>query len=182
MQNKQSGNQPDITRRQWLKAVAVGAGAIVASRIAGKANIAANSSQQMATPSSFAKAHRNDASKQKVGNISKLQPVDCLECDSCMPCGYGVDIPGNFRIYNDLLASNSIPDIDRDADTSPEFAHKARKFLHSYDRHVPDAHQSQRCIKCFHCVSGCPQGIFIVNELASLTAIADRLRDWECAH
>ena len=61
-----------------------------------------------------------------------------------------------------------------------DFRRKALGFLRKYDRDIPDRHQSQRCIKCFHCVAECRNMVFIVNELAALTAIADDLRDWEC--
>lgn len=37
----------------------------------------------------------------KVKNIFKSkQKVGCTGCGYCMPCPAGVDIPGNFQIYN----------------------------------------------------------------------------------
>lgn len=172
-------NDRQISRRQWLKRVGAGAVALAVARLAGDAP--ETDAAPVRRPTASAGQVPAAAGRPK-GKVARLEPVECVECDACMPCGYGVDIPGNFKVYNDLLAQGNVPDIYADDPESSAFARKARRFLRVYDRRVADAHQSQRCIRCFHCVSECQQHIYIVNELAALTEIADRLRDWECTH
>lgn len=174
-------NDLRVSRRQWLKRVGAGVAALAVARLAGDApDVEASAAPERMTSAQTASAASGP--ERPKGRVATLEPVECVECDACMPCGYGVDIPGNFKVYNDLLAQNNVPDIYADDPESPAFARKTRRFLRVYDRRVADAHQSQRCIRCFHCVGECQQHIFIVNELAALTDIADRLRDWECNH
>lgn len=170
---------PRYSRREWLKAVAT----LIAPTAAGVAmgttslgNIKASAPNAPATDAASA------SPKRKVCRIEALEAVGCAECDSCMPCGYGIDIPGNFKFYNEMLASGNVPDIDHSDPDSWDFGTKAKTFLRKYDRTIADEHQSQRCIKCFHCVSECRHGVFIVNELAALTRLTDFLLDWECTH
>ena len=155
-----SQDNEKISRRQWLGRVAAvaTAGLAVASTVSCRRDAGA-------------------ATAAMAGDGVIL----CDGCDRCMPCGYGVDIPGNFRYYNGRLAADGIPDLKADR-TTADFRAKAIGYLRGYDRNVPDRHQSQRCVKCFHCVAECPEGVFIVNELAALTALADELRDWECRY
>lgn len=192
-----------MNRREWLKAAA---GAVVAAvaaplSVAGEAAASASDGDSEAA-SGLAGAGNNGASglmkgadigdtgssagsgakRRKVGKIAVREAVGCVECDACMPCGYGVDIPGNFKFYNEMLARGGVPDPETDDVTSADFRRKAIGFLRAYDRRIADKHQSQRCIKCFHCVSECRHGVFIVNELAELTALTDALRDWECRY
>lgn len=156
-----------FTRRRWLKTVLVG--------ICGGTIAPAHGTQPLRTAVPA-------ASTAKVSRISAGKAVACTQCDACMPCGYGVDIPANFKFYDEMLKADAIPDLSSTDRSSSEFRSKAIGFLRKYDRTIPDRHQSQRCIKCFHCVMECREKIFIVNELASLTAITDELRDWECQH
>lgn len=162
----QNHDTPTYTRRQWLKAAAAAlcGAALAPTRAAAQA-------PAPATP---------EQSPVKVSRIAAGKAVACTECDACMPCGYGVDIPGNFRFYDEMLASGMVPDLSSTDRSSPEFRKKAITFLRKYDTTVADRHQSHRCIKCFHCATECRERIFIVNELAALTAITDELRDWEC--
>ena len=169
-----------MNRREWLKAAA---GAVVAAvaaplSVAGEATASASDGDCEA-PLQLAGV---GAKRRKVGKIAVREAVGCVECDACMPCGYGVDIPGNFRVYNEMLAQGGVPDPETDDVTGSDFRRKAIGFLRVYDRRIADKHQSQRCIKCFHCVSECRHGVFIVNELAELTALTDALRDWECRY
>lgn len=192
-----------MNRREWLKAAA---GAVVAAvatplSVAGEAAVSASDGDSEA-PLQLADAKKGGASgrvkgvsigdsessagagakRRKVGKIAVREAVGCVECDACMPCGYGVDIPGNFKFYNEMLARGGVPDTETDDVTGSDFRRKAIGFLRAYDRRIADKHQSQRCIKCFHCVSECRHGVFIVNELAELTALTDALRDWECRY
>ena len=155
-----------FTRRQWLKTVALALCGGTVATAAGAPAVAGT------TPASGTAA-------KKVSRISQGKEVACIQCDACMPCGYGVDIPANFRFYNGMLQAGAVPDLASTDRSSSEFRSKAINFLRAYDREIPDGHQSQRCIKCFHCVMACRERIFIVNELAALTAITDELRDWE---
>lgn len=157
------------TRRQWLAALGAAVGGAAAIKATGA------STPAQATPAPLTRP------AGKVSRIAAGQLVSCNECDRCMPCGYGVDIPGNLSYYNRMHQQGLVPDLSEGVDrSSADFRRKAIGFLRGYDRAVPDRHQSQRCIKCFHCVSECPQRVFIVNELAALTALTDELRDWEC--
>lgn len=161
--------QMKYTRRAWLRAIGTAmAGAAVAPLLRATGNTAGDTTTAGPT------------GRKVVSRIAMLEQVGCTQCDACMPCGYGVDIPGNFRFYNEMLATGGVPDLSDTDRTSPEFRSKAKNFLRKYDRTIADRHQSQRCIKCFHCVSECRSRVFIVNELAALTAITDELRDWEC--
>lgn len=180
-------DEKKYSRRGWLRAVGSAlAGAALAPAVtparlsASPLSPGADAAPAYASTPSGLAPDAPSASPRKVSRIAALQEVACVECDACMPCGYGVDIPGNFLFYNRLLAEGNVPDISDTDRTSPDFRRKAIGFLRRYDREIPDRHQSQRCIKCFHCVAECRHMVFIVNELAALTAITDELRDWEC--
>ncbi len=165
-------HQEKLSRRSWLKGVAAVAGAAAASTFVARAAAAALSAGEHPK----AKAEGKNLSK-----VARLEPVGCVECDRCMPCGYGVDIPGNFAFYNAKLAEGAIPDVDmlENQIGTPEAQRRATRFLRDYSHAVADPHQAQRCIHCFHCVMECPEKIAIVNELAAITALTDRLRDIE---
>lgn len=169
---KTLSEEKKITRRSWLKGVVAVAGAAAASTLAARAASAA----MAAGDQPKVKAEGRNLSK-----VARLEPVGCTDCDRCMPCGYGVDIPGNFAFYNEKLATGAIPDVDKLEEQigSPEAQREATRFLRDYNHAVADPHQAQRCIHCFHCVMECPEKIAIVNELAAITALADRLRDIE---
>lgn len=168
-------NRKIYSRRDWLKAV----GAAVAG-VTGVHLLNAEATGSVPGVSKTVSVAGGDGKRTVVSRIAKLQEVGCMQCDACMPCGYGVDIPGNFRFYNEMLAAGGVPDLSGSDRSSDEFRVKAKRFLRKYDRVIADSHQSQRCIKCFHCVSECRGRVFIVNELAALTALTDELRDWEC--
>lgn len=78
-----------------------------------------------------------------------LQPVPCTQCRYCMPCPYGVDIPGNFDIYN----------------TYYKFADRP-KALWQYNTGMPEEKRASACVRCMKCVPKCPQGIMIPDSLS----------------
>ncbi len=98
--------------------------------------------------------------------------VNCTSCKYCMPCPYGIDIPGIFHHYN-----RSVTDGTFVTDSSTENYRKLRRaFLLGYDRAVPPERQADHCISCGTCLSHCPQSIPIPGELARINRYVEKLK------
>ena len=86
---------------------------------------------------------------QVASRIKAKTKNGCTGCRYCMPCPFGIDIPGNFRIWNDYGMLG-------DKETA-----KAR-----YERQG-DA-RAEFCKKCGKCERVCPQAIKIREDLQAL--------------
>lgn len=98
--------------------------------------------------------------------------VPCTECQYCMPCPYGVDIPGSFSHYNKCVNEGYISVSSQDEN----FAENRRRFLIGYDRKVDKKRQAAHCIGCNQCVSHCPQGIKIPTRLKDIDDYIEKLK------
>ncbi|MFA7009642.1 MAG: aldo/keto reductase [Bacilli bacterium] len=87
-------------------------------------------------------------------SLKKITEVGCTNCQYCMPCTVGVNIPGNFRIFNDYAMYRSEGD--------------AKWHYHDFINKKANA---SLCIECGKCVPQCPQGIDIPNELKRMLTI-----------
>jgi predicted aldo/keto reductase-like oxidoreductase len=72
-----------------------------------------------------------------------LRPIPCTQCRYCMPCPNGVDIPRNFRLYNDGVMYEN-----------PERPRLIYGWLSGDDGAGADA-----CMQCRECEAECPQSI-----------------------
>lgn len=105
--------------------------------------------------------------------IYDLETIPCNECNYCMPCPYGLNIPAVFSHYNKCIEEGNMPDKDpRD----PDYKRARRAFLIGYDRRVPKLRQASHCIGCGQCVPHCPQGIDIPEEMKRVDALVERLK------
>lgn len=104
--------------------------------------------------------------------ILKYPTIPCNDCKYCMPCPYGVDIPGVFVHYNKCLNESNVPKDVKD----PEYDRMRRAFLVGYDRSVPKLRQADHCIGCGTCVSMCPQKIRIPRELHKISEYVEQLK------
>ena len=98
--------------------------------------------------------------------------IPCNDCKYCMPCPYGIDIPGILLHFNKCVNTDSMP-VDRN---DPDYARHRRKFLVGYDRAVPKMRQANRCIGCGECTPKCPQGINIVRQLQRVDRFVEDLK------
>lgn len=104
--------------------------------------------------------------------IMSYKTIPCNDCKYCMPCPYGLDIPGTFVHYNRLLLEGHVLD-DMD---DPNYKKYRREYLVSYDRAVPKVRQADHCIGCGHCVPLCPQSITIPDEMHRISRFVERLK------
>ena len=98
--------------------------------------------------------------------------IPCTGCDYCMPCPYGIDIPGVFQLYNRCVNEGNVPASAED----PNYRKARRAFLVSYDRAVESIRQADHCIGCRQCVSKCPQRIRIPAQMQRVDALVEQLR------
>ncbi len=98
--------------------------------------------------------------------------IPCNDCKYCMPCPYGLDIPGIFVHYNKCLSEGNVPQDSK----SPEYQKARRAFLVGYDRSVPKLRQAAHCIGCGQCLSTCPQRIMIPAQLQKIDKYVEQLR------
>ena len=100
--------------------------------------------------------------------IAGIPTVPCTACAYCMPCPYGVDIPGNFTFYNDAMNSKLLPLPEK---SNPDYAKRQAEFADKYFKHFPAAARANQCMDCEECLKKCPQQIRIPNQLSRINGI-----------
>ena len=110
--------------------------------------------------------------EEMAGLISDYPLVPCTSCQYCMPCPYGIDIPGIFKHYNSSVNDGLIAQ-----STGQKDFRKLRKaYLTSYDKAIESVRQADHCISCNQCVPRCPQGIRIPRELRRIDNFIESLK------
>lgn len=110
---------------------------------------------------------------EEVAQIMLSYPtVPCNDCKYCMPCPYGLDIPGILTHYNKCVNEGNVPSSGRD----PNYDKARKRFLVSYDRAIPKPRQAEHCIACEECLIHCPQNINIPKELARIDRFIEDLK------
>lgn len=117
-----------------------------------------------------------DEEKAELGVIAELMEkhplIRCTACQYCMPCEYGIDIPGLFSFYNDSVNEGTYITSAEQKD----YARAKRKYLLKYDRRIESARQANHCLQCRKCVEACPQHIDIPKEIRKIDLYIENLR------
>ncbi|ULQ59186.1 aldo/keto reductase [Brucepastera parasyntrophica] len=79
--------------------------------------------------------------------------VPCTGCRYCMDCPFGVDIPGNFSIFNEFCGSRN------------------REAFDTAMKNLGESAQPDKCTRCGTCVELCPQKINIPDELEKISSL-----------
>ena len=98
--------------------------------------------------------------------------VNCTDCKYCMPCPWGIDIPGIFKHYNTAVTEGRYAQTREQKD----YRKLKRAYLVSYDRAIPTLRQADHCISCGECLSHCPQSIPIPRELQRINRYVESLK------
>ncbi len=81
----------------------------------------------------------------------------CTGCRYCMPCPAGVNIPGNFKLWNTYHTYQN---------------YNVVKW--SWEKELGDAGQAKNCIQCGKCEKACPQKIQIREDLKKVQIDLDK--------
>lgn len=107
-----------------------------------------------------------------VEGVSKFPYIGCTSCKYCMPCPYGLNIPGIFAQYNKCLDEGNYPDNIQDK----EYRKARRAFLLGMDRSVSRQRQPDHCVNCGACLPKCPQHIAIPDEMQKIDKFMNKLK------
>jgi len=79
--------------------------------------------------------------------------IGCTDCRYCMPCPNGVNIPGVFKIWNNMALYEVKP-----------------QTVFEYGNIMETGSGADKCIGCGACESACPQHLSIIDELKNAWA------------
>jgi hypothetical protein len=97
--------------------------------------------------------------------------IPCTTCAYCMPCPYGVDIPGNFAFYNEAVNNHLLPLPEPSA---TDFAERQQRFIADYRQALTAEKSATQCVDCEACLSKCPQQIRIPNQMGRIVGLLRR--------
>ena len=98
--------------------------------------------------------------------MSGYPTIPCTTCAYCMPCPYGVDIPGNFAYYNEAVNNHILPLPEK---TATDYATKKQQFADGMRKALSKVETWARsCADCEECLPKCPQQIRIPNQMARI--------------
>lgn len=82
----------------------------------------------------------------------------CTGCAYCMPCPFGVDIPGNFRAWNEYGMYQNEGEV---------------RWFWAYG--IQDAAKAKNCAECGQCEEACPQKLSIREDLKKVQSEFDAI-------
>ena len=95
--------------------------------------------------------------------------IPCTACAYCMPCPAGVDIPGNFKIFNSASDALLSPDTG-----DKNVIEKRKAFLKAY-KAQEEGVRADACIGCNACLRKCPQHISIPQHMQRIRDLAAKI-------
>ena len=95
--------------------------------------------------------------------------IPCTACRYCMPCPAGVDIRGNFKVFNS--ASEALLATDA---TKKDVINKRQAFLKLY-KEQDEGIRADKCVSCNACLPKCPQHISIPQHMQRIRELAAKI-------
>lgn len=96
--------------------------------------------------------------------LLKLNTVPCNNCQYCMPCPYGLDIP-QILTFKNVVQTSPTP-------------MSAKEKLALYKKMIPEElRRADHCTGCRRCVPHCPQSIDIPKVIKEIDAMMEEVKN-----
>lgn len=96
--------------------------------------------------------------------LLKMNTIPCNNCQYCMPCPYGLDIPAILTFVNTVRTAKT--------------PLSKKEILKLYAKAVPEElRRADHCTSCRRCVPHCPQSIDIPKELSVIDRMIDEVKN-----
>jgi len=92
--------------------------------------------------------------------------IPCTSCEYCMPCPFGVNIPGNFAVYNNAVNSGNFPKKGEDG-----YKKKLKGLRDTFKKKLKEEELATKCMECGQCLAKCPQSIRIPNQMMRIVEL-----------
>lgn len=100
--------------------------------------------------------------------MSGVPVIPCTDCKYCMPCPFGLDIPGNFALYNKAVNEKILPLPDRSAQ---DYQARIDKVSAMFKECLNKKQWATKCTDCEACIPKCPQQIRIPSRMTRIVEI-----------
>lgn len=159
------------TRRNWIKTATAG---VAGATIAGTAV-----TLQSCAPKSEDNNDVSGGSGEKKPYFIRNKGIPCIYCSYCMPCKFGLDIPGIFRFVNEHMivdekAGEVMAPYSTDERGEMNDIARRRAFRAVYSSAIEELRQADKCTECKTCVPKCPEMIAIPNEMLEIARVTYR--------
>jgi predicted aldo/keto reductase-like oxidoreductase len=94
--------------------------------------------------------------------------IGCTACSYCMPCKFGVDIPGNFAAWNKAVNEGKVPPAGKG---DPDYESRRKAFAAAFKASVPASDLATACRNCRACLRNCPQRIQIPTHMQRIASL-----------
>lgn len=94
--------------------------------------------------------------------IKARSPIPCTQCEYCLPCPSGVNIPFVFEFYNKIAMFDDI--------------RASRFFFHTF---LQPEEKANQCTQCYECISKCPQNIPITKLMPIMEDVLEKEQPYQ---
>ncbi|MCG8573001.1 MAG: aldo/keto reductase [Spirochaetes bacterium] len=110
-----------------------------------------------------------DLYKKAAAKYLEISPINCTNCKYCLPCPQNVDIPTNFRIFNEGCMYDNW-----------QIAHGQYQWMEqAYQLKLDDYDgRAVHCIQCGECDSKCPQNLPISHWMPKVHKVLDNQQEY----
>lgn len=123
------------------------------------------------SPLDLCSEKENEMLAKVADSMAGVPVIPCTDCKYCMPCPFGVNIPGNFALYNQAVNGKLLPLPDK---TAADYQERIDKVAALFSDGLKKKQWATKCTDCEACIPKCPQQIRIPSRMTRIVEILQK--------